>query len=129
VPVRYVIDKKRKLVLTTGEGTLTFEEIKSHQDRLLADTNLDPGFNQLIDLTAVKMLSLSAGEAEQLARRKVLSPYSQRAVVASEKSVYGMFRLMQTYHEATDGHSHVAIFYDRNQALQWLGVPVDSGLF
>jgi len=77
----------------------------------------------------VKILSISAGEAERLARRKVLSPDSRRAVVASEKSVYGMFRLMQAHHEATEGHSHVGVFYERDEALKWLGVTIDSALF
>jgi len=129
MPVHYVINKEQRLVLTVGEGILTFTEVERHQDQLLADPNRDPKFNQLIDMTNAKEVSLSVAEAKQIARRAVFSPDSRRAVVASEKSVYGVFRMMQVYHETTAGHSHVGIFYDRDEALQWLGIKEDSGLF
>jgi hypothetical protein len=51
----------------------------------------------------------------------VLSPESRRAVIATEKSVFGMFRLAQAYHDMTQGHSHLGVFYDRDEALRWLG--------
>ena len=121
MPVRYVIDKERRLILTTAEGIATFAEIQAHQEQLLADPDLDRSFNQLIDVTAVKKLAMSVEEAKTIAWRAVLSPESRRAVIATEQSVYGMFRLMQTYHEQTAGHSHVGIFYDRDEALKWLG--------
>ena len=129
MPAHYVIDTERRLVLTSGNGVLTFEEIKSHQDRLMADPHLDPTFNQLIDVTAVTKLDISVEEAKTLARRAVLSPASRRAVVAHEKSVYGMFRLMQTYHEGITNPSHVAVFYDRVKAVNWLDLRNDSGPF
>lgn len=121
MPVDYVIAKERSLILSTGEGVVTFEEIKAHQDRLLADPERDPRFNQLIDMVVVQKLVLSIEEARLLASVVVLAPGSRRAAVASEKSVYGMFRLMQAYHEAVANHSHVGIFYTRDEALQWLG--------
>jgi len=129
MPFRYVIDKQRRLVLTTGEGIVTFAEMKSHQDRLIADPDRDLKFNQLIDISTVTELSVSVEEAKLLARRAVFSAESRRAVVASDKSVYGMFRLMQVYHELSAGHSHVGIFYDRDEALKWLGVGEDLGMF
>ena len=121
MPVHYAIAKERRLVLSTGEGVVTFEEIKAHQDRLLADPELDPQFNQLINMAAVQSLVLSVEEAKLLASVVILAPESRRAVVASEKSVYGMFRLMQAYHESVPDHSYVGIFYHRDEALQWLG--------
>jgi hypothetical protein len=54
MPIRYVIDKERRLVLTTAEDILTFAEVKLHQDRLRSDPDLDPTFNQLIDGTTVR---------------------------------------------------------------------------
>lgn len=129
MPVRYVIDKQRRLVVTVGEDIVTFAEVKLHQDKLTTDPDLDPTFNQFIDLTTVKEFAVSVEEAKTLARRAVLSAESRRAVVASEKSVFGMFRLMQPYHEMTAGHSHIGIFYDRDEALKWLGVKENSRLF
>ena len=129
MPGRYVIDKKLGLIISVGEGVLTFTEIKSHQDQLLADPAFDPKFDQLIDVSMVTKLTISIEEAKLMARRAVLSANSRRAIVASEKSVFGMYRLMQAYHEGTTGHSHIGIFYDRDEALKWLGIKEDSGLF
>ena len=91
-----------------------------HQDRLLADPERDRQFNQLIDMVAVRRLELSIEEARLLSSVIILAPESRRAAVATEKCVYGMFRLMQAYYEAAPNHSHVGIFYTRNEALQWL---------
>ena len=88
---------------------------------MLADPERDPQFNQLIDMTAVQTLVLSVEEAKLLASAVILDPESRRAVVATEKSIFGMFRLMQVYHESIPNHSHVGIFYSRDEALQWLG--------
>jgi hypothetical protein len=77
----------------------------------------------------VTNLTISVEEAKMLACRDVLSAESRRAIVTSEKAVFGMYRLMQTYHEMTAGPSHIGIFYDRDEALKWLGINADSGLF
>jgi len=126
MPARYDIDKGLRLIVTTGEGILTFADIKAHQEGLLADRDFDPGFNQLIDLTTVTELSLSIEEAKTIARRSVLSATSRRAVIANEKSVYGMFRLMQAYHEGIKSASRIGIFYERNEALRWLDIEKNS---
>jgi hypothetical protein len=36
MPVRYVIDKARRLVIGTGSDRVTFDEAKAHQDQLLS---------------------------------------------------------------------------------------------
>ena len=127
MPVQYLIAKQQRLILSAGGGVVTFEEIKAHQDRLLVDPERDPQFNQLIDMMEVERLVLSVEEARLLASAAVLAPESRRAAVATEKSVYGMFRLMQAYHEAIPNHSHVGIFYTREEALQWLSAGFRDG--
>jgi hypothetical protein len=51
MPVRSQIDKKRRLILTRGEGCV-FAEIMSHQERVRKNPDFDPGFDQLIDVAA-----------------------------------------------------------------------------
>jgi len=126
LPVRYVIDKDHRLVLTIGEGSVTFDDIKHHQNRLLSDPAFDAKFDQLIDVTTATSFDLSAEEAKEIARRPIVSPASRRAFVASMPGVYGMGRLMQVYHER---NAQVDVFYDRDSALKWLGIEQDSGLF
>jgi hypothetical protein len=119
VSVRYVIDKKHGLVLTIGEGSVTFSEIRNHQDRLLRDPDFDASFNQLIDVTAATRFDMSADEAREIACRQIVSPASRRAFVASESHIYGFGRLMEIHHES---RAQVQVFYDRDEALKWLGI-------
>ncbi len=123
--VRYEIDKEHRLILTVGEASVTASEIKSHQERLLRDPDFDASFNQLIDVTTATGLDMSTDEAREVAVRPIVSPMSRRAFVASRPPIYGLGRLMEMYHE----HAEVQVFYDRDEALRWLGISEASGLY
>ena len=117
--VRYSIDKQRRLILTTAEGSVTFDDITGHQDRLLADPDFDASFDQLIDTTAVTKVDLSTNEARILAKSPLVSPESRRAFVATEPEIFGLGRMMEIYHEAL-GYADVRVFYSMDEALKWL---------
>jgi|SRR5579862_2946964 len=126
MPCRYVIDKTRRLVISTGWDCLTYAEMKAHQDQLLSDANLDPEFNQLMDATAVTSLELSAEEMQMLAKRRVFSPKSRRAWVASQPAVYGMGRLASVHHNSANAPTEFVAFYDMASALEWLGRKTEN---
>jgi hypothetical protein len=56
-----------------------FDDIKDHQDRLLADPDFDANFDQLIDTTAATKFDISSAEARILAGRRIVSNDSRRA--------------------------------------------------
>lgn len=124
MPFRDVIDKNRRLIISIGDGVLTFDEVKDHQDQLLSNPDFDATFNQLVDLRSVTRLDVSVEEARQIARRSIVSPTSRRALVASKPAIFGMARLMEAYH---DQLAKVHVFDDSDSALQWLGTGEDSG--
>jgi len=126
MPLRYVIDKERLLVHTTGWDRLSFAQSKSYQDQLLNDPDFDPEFNQLVDLTALTGLGMSAEETKLLASRSGFSLTSRRAFVAPDPSVYGMSRLFETYNEMSNTPSQIRVFYDLPSALKWLGLETLS---
>ena len=128
MPLYYKIDKEHRLVVTVGEGGVTFREIQDHQDQLLADPAFDPSFNQLIDVTAATDLDLTVAEMKEVSRRRIVSCGSRRAFVASNIHILAIGRLMQTYHEAHH-EVEVHIFLDCDEALKWLGIKANSGLF
>ena len=115
--VRYSIDKQRRLIVTTAEGSVMFHDIRGHQDRLLADPDFDVSFDQLIDTTAVTTFDISASEARILAERRILSPESRRAFVATKPHIFGLARMMEVYHEPL---GEVQVFYSMDEALKWL---------
>jgi hypothetical protein len=117
--VRYSIDKQRRLVVTTAEGSVMFHDIRGHQDRLLADPDFDASFDQLIDTTPAAKFDISADEAKILAQRRIVSPESRRAFVATVPHIYGLGRMMKVYHEDLE-YAAVQVFYSMDEALKWL---------
>ena len=117
--VRYTIDKERRLILTTAEGTVKFDDIKDHQDRLLVDPDFDESLDQLIDTTAVTKFDLSVRDARVLAERRIVSPKSRRAFVAIKPHILGLGRMMEIYHQP---FGDVQVFHSNHEALEWIGI-------
>ena len=117
--VRYSIDKQRRLILTTAEGNVMFDDIRDHQDRLVADPDFGASFDQLIDTTAVMKFEISANEATILAEHRLVSPESRRAFVATQPHIFGLGRMMEIYQEGLE-YAQVQVFYSMDEALKWL---------
>jgi hypothetical protein len=117
--VQYTIDKEQGLIITTAEGNVRFDDIKAHQDRLLADPDFDENFDQLIDTTGVTNIELSVRQVKVLAERRVVSPESRRAMVAPEPHIFGLGRMMEVYHQP---FGEAQVFRSRHEALQWIGI-------
>lgn len=120
MPVRYSIHKKHRLIISVGEGYITVDEIKAHQDQLLADPDFDPTFNQLIDVSSTADVYLDVPEMKEVGRRRIVSESSKRAHLANSAHVAAIGRVMQIFHEAHN-EVEVHVFEDRQRALEWLG--------
>jgi hypothetical protein len=122
MPLRFVIHKDLRLVVSTGWDHLTYDEAKAHQEQLLSHPDFNPEFNQLLDATAVTSVDLTADQAKTMASRTVFSPTSRRAFVATNPAIFGMGRVFGSYHEMVKRSSYVCVFYDMPSALEWLGL-------
>lgn len=122
MPLRYLIDKERRLVLTTGWDRLTFAQTQAYQDQLWNDPEFNPEFNQLVDLSALTGLGMSVDETKQIAKRSGFSEGSRRALVAPDAAVFGMSRLFGVYNEMSNTPSQIQVFRDLPSALKWLGL-------
>jgi hypothetical protein len=123
MPLHYLIDKNRRLVVSTGRDRVTFAEVTDHHNQLVSNPDFNQNFNQLADITAVTALDVSIDEAKMIAYRHAFSPTSRRAFVASRPDVFGMVRLMQAHHNMGKTSYQIQVFYDRPAALKWLGLP------
>jgi hypothetical protein len=121
MPARYVIDKERRLVISTAWGRLSLTDIQAHRDQLLSDPDFDPGYNQLVDATAVTDFEPTTAEIRSLAQRRIFSGTSRRALVGSSTLIYGVARVFQVHHEFSGTPSQVTVFYNMAAALRWLG--------
>jgi hypothetical protein len=67
----YKIDKERSLVLSSGAGVLTKEDILGHMDRLSKDPDFDPDFSQLLDFTQITALEIEPEDVRQFGQRTI----------------------------------------------------------
>lgn len=113
-------------MLSTGWGDLTFAEMKAHQDEVKSDADFVPQFDQLIDMTGVTRLEASLEEFKTIARGSLFfSHTSRRALVAKLPLIIGMGPMLGTYREVIGaGQDQLHVFYDRNEALMWLGLDI-----
>jgi hypothetical protein len=124
MPIDYYIDTDRKIVITRSEGRVTLPEFRSYQERLVADPNFDPDFNQLINSTRVTEAAIPATEGAHLAERPIFSKTSRRAWVVSNTEMArmkaGLFAAQMSV------HSESLVFHDVRSALDWLGIDIPS---
>ena len=120
MPITSKIDKEQRLVLTTGSGIVTLQEILDHQKRLRSDPEFDSTFDQLGDFTPATSLDLTSAEVETVASGTLFAKTSRRAFVANDATMFGVGRMFEAYREMSGTGEQVKIFYDRDSALKWL---------
>lgn len=119
MPAFYKIDTQRKLVMTTGSGVLTLADSLAHQDRLRNDVEFSPEFSQLMDLTHVAEVALSADDISTLAKTAIFSPDSRRAILVDSDLKYGLARMFETFRDMR-GEKGIRIFRNLDDALAWV---------
>lgn len=126
MPTRYVIDKERRLIISTGWDRISCADILAHRNQLKNDPDFDPSYNQLVDGRAVTGLNLSLDETKAIASGSPFSLASRRALVARDLAVLGIARLAEAYSGAGKGREEVRVFHDFSAALAWLGVKLEA---
>ena len=119
MPATYEIDKKRRLVITTGLDPLTLADALAHQERLLKDPDFDSRFSQIMDLTRVNFSAFGADDVRKVAERNIFSSESRRAIVVSSTLVYGFGRMFEILREIA-GEKGIRIFRDVDEAVDWI---------
>jgi hypothetical protein len=122
MPFSYAVYIEHRLVISTGLGLVTWEEIKTRQDQTKTDPDFNPEFNQIVDLRAVTGLDMTGDHVRLLARRKIFSAASKRAFVAISPAIFGVGRMWEILTEMSDNPSQIRLFYDLPSALKWLNL-------
>ena len=119
MPASYEIDRERRLVISTATGPFLMADGLAHQERLRIDPDFDPGFSQLMDLTAVTEYEIGVAEIQVLAQRGLFSSVSRRAIVVQNDLGYGLARMFEMFRENA-GELGIRVFRDRQKALEWV---------
>ncbi len=120
MPHSYVIDRERRLVVTTGWGEFTLETVLEHQSALSKDPAFDPSLSQLLDLSKVTKVTIKSGEIRTAAARGIFAAGSRRAIVVPSPELFGLARMFATYRELYGGGEDLQVFTDKEEALHWL---------
>jgi hypothetical protein len=116
--VSYIIDKKRKLVVTTARGSVTYLEVIDLLGRLKKDPSFSPRYGHLVDHTEVNEFTRTVQEIELLAKWRVFSASSQWAFVAPNKEASELAREFDS-HLNLLGAPKALAFHDKEEALRW----------
>ena len=115
----YRIDKERRLVMTSGAGPLTTEDILGHMDRLSTDPDFNPDFGQLADFRQITEIQFGPEEVRQFAERTIYSPSSRRALLVKDDLQFGLARMFEIHRELK-GEIGIRVFRILDEALDWV---------
>ena len=115
MPVQYSIDRARRIVFTTWNGKVSFEQLRAYLHDLSTDPGFDPSFDQLIDLSEAAEIQLNYDTLMAIREVDPFSAESKRAMVAPGDVAYGLGRM----YEALKGGGFT-VFRDMETAAAWL---------
>jgi hypothetical protein len=119
MPLTYVIDHENKIVLSTGSGVLTTNDVMEHQTKLRDDKDFQPRFSQLLDTSSVTSFAIDTAMIRNFAGAKIFDRKARRAAVATTAIAVGLLRMLQAYGDIAEAYQ-VRIFDNRDEALNWL---------
>jgi hypothetical protein len=115
----YKIDKERRLVLSSGAGVLTKEDIFGHMERLSKDPDFDPDFSQLADFRQITALEFGPEDVRIFAQRTIFSLRSRRAILVKDDLQFGLARMFEIHREL-HGETGIHVFRNLDEALDWI---------
>ena len=106
-------------MMSTACGVFTMADVLAHQEKLLKDSDFDPSFSHLVDLTHITKLGLETEEVHRLAGWSIFSPDSRRAILANTDHVFGVSRMYEMLREGF-GAQGIRVFHNLDDALEWV---------
>jgi hypothetical protein len=120
MPATYNVDKEQRWVHTMMWGELSRTDILVALEKGLMDTEVDPSFAEIVDLTEVTKVDLSGDDMREIARKSAFSLSSRRAFVVPDNSVvFGLVRVYEILREL-QGETGIRIFRTLDEALNWV---------
>ena len=118
MPFDYVIDKSRRLIITTAQDAVTVAEVRSKLDRLFSDPEFDPHLNELIDATGVTKMYVPVADVLEFLNQCILSKESRTAWVVTKAEQWAM--LAHMFAAWMSLHGKCKVFHDIPSALAWI---------
>lgn len=127
MPIDYTIDHARRLVIATGRGMLTSDDIFDYQEEVWSRPEVS-GYDELMDMTDVERIDLRSVDrikrlAELSASMDPAAVQSRFAIVAPGDYAFGLGRMYASYRRL-EGRStkQVGVFRAMAEARAFLGL-------
>ncbi len=127
MPLDYRIDHARRLVLATGRGRLTDQEVFGYQRDVWSQPGV-AGYDELVDMSDVDHVTVPTPERlkELVALAAGMDPPnipSKFAIVAPDELHYDLGRFFKVYRELDPRSTkQVSVFKTMAAAAEWLGI-------
>lgn len=119
----YVVIRERHLVLVKFGKTLSIQDIKSYASALRLDSAFDEKFSEIVDLTAVENVNLSAAHALDLA--DVVDPFSRSAKRAFVAQTGPQIHAVRMHQILRNDNTNTQIFGSVADAERWIASRVE----
>ena len=120
MPVSYLIDRNRGLVLSRLAGTVTEAEMHEHNRKLRTDPDFDPSFRQLVDCTGLTEILIRTPTITAVSQNQFFTPGTRRAFIATSDVAFGLARMFAL--QAESSGQTIEVFRERRVAEEWLGI-------
>ena len=123
MPLQYSIDRERRIVLTSGSGSVSLPEVITHMDQLRNDPDFDPEMSQYADLSQITHSDVGYDSLTSLLRGNHGDPFSskaRRALFAPSTLIFGLCRM---YKMLLPESENFGVFRTEKEAREWLNLP------
>jgi len=129
MPLDYHIDHARRLVVATGRGIVTEQDVFAYQREVWSRPDVT-GYDELVDMRGVEHIvlptSASIQELAALSANMDTAIRSKFAIVAPENLANALGRIYGAYRWLDDRSTkRVDVFRTLDEALVWLGIDRD----
>jgi hypothetical protein len=119
MPVRYWIDKERRLVMSTAYGAVTGKDLLDHQQSLLADPDFGRTYSHLADSTRMTKLDFTAADVQVCAAKSIFDPTTRRAIVVADSAAFGLARMFEILRDSK-GESGIRVVRTVEDGFAWI---------
>ncbi len=124
MPASYHISPMIACIIVRLEGSISDRELIEEQQRMFSDPLFKGHYSRLVDGTEVAEFAVSAETVRAVATAAVERGLRKAALVSNDKELVNA--LMRMYQEQASPPAEVAVYYNMQEALQWLAQSIES---
>jgi hypothetical protein len=119
MPADYHIDMELGIVFMRAWSRYTDDELLYLQQRVYADSDFDPTFRRLADLSQVEQLGVTIQGIRTMLSRSHWKVGARQAIVAPTDLAFGMARMASNLRQLGEGMENT-VFRTKDEAMSWL---------